>query len=61
MRVLKKILGFLFSRFLWTLIGIVVLCALITVALAWWVPGWNMLAMMGVALPWRGPQPKPAA
>ena len=29
MRVLKKILGFLFSRFLWTLIGIVVLCALI--------------------------------
>lgn len=29
MGVLKKILGFLFSRFLWTLIGIVILCALI--------------------------------
>lgn len=39
----------------------VTLCALVAVALAWWVPAWNMLAMMGVALPWRGPQPKPAA
>ena len=29
MRVLKKVFGFLFSRFLWTLIGIAVLCALI--------------------------------
>lgn len=29
MGVLKKILGFLFSRFLWTLIGIVILCTLI--------------------------------
>ncbi|MFD1343688.1 type VI secretion system membrane subunit TssM [Litorisediminicola beolgyonensis] len=29
MAVLKKILGFLFSRFLWTLIGITVLCVLI--------------------------------
>ena len=29
---------------------VVVLCALITVALAWWVPGWNMLAMIGIGL-----------
>ena len=28
----------------------VVLCALVTVALAWWVPGWNMLAMIGIGL-----------
>ncbi len=29
MTVLKKIFGFLFSRFLWTLIGVAILCALI--------------------------------
>ncbi len=29
MAVLKKILGFLFSRFLWTLIGVIILCVLI--------------------------------
>lgn len=28
---------------------VVVLCALLTVALAWWLPGWNMLAMIGIA------------
>ena len=28
----------------------VLLCALFAVALAWWVPGWNMLAMIGIGL-----------
>ncbi|MEZ5608223.1 MAG: TMEM175 family protein [Burkholderiaceae bacterium] len=29
---------------------VVMACALVTVALAWWVPAWNMLAMIGIAL-----------
>ena len=29
---------------------VVVICALLTVALAWWLPAWNMLAMLGMAL-----------
>ena len=29
---------------------VVVLCALVTVALAWWLPAWNMLAMLGIVL-----------
>ena len=34
---------------------VVVLCALVTVALAWKVPGWNMLAMVGIVLHRRRP------
>ncbi len=37
---------------------VVVLCALLTVALAWWVPGWNMLAMIGIVL-YRRRDPTP--
>ena len=33
----------------------VVVCALVTVALAWKVPGWNMLAMVGIVLHRRRP------
>ena len=34
---------------------VVVVCALVTVALAWKVPGWNMLAMVGIVLHRRRP------
>lgn len=41
--------------------GVVVLCALVTVALAWWLPAWNMLAMIGIALHRRASEPPRAA
>ena len=46
MKILKAIFGFLFSRFLWTLIGLALLCALI-----WW---FGPLISIGEAVPLGG-------